>query len=213
MHIINQIAKNVSRYNRLRKWTLFLKEFPAVASARVLDVGYEDVEDLDLSNHLEKAYPYPSQIVALGITRPTLFRQRYKEVRTVIYDGTAFPFADHSFDLCWSNAVLEHVGNSARQRFFLTEIQRVARRGWVTTPNRWFPLELHSRSMFLHYLPKPIFDRYLRACGLGWCTGDYLHLLGRRQLVRLLGQAGITRFRIRANRLFGLVLDFVVIFE
>ena len=43
---------------------------------------------------------------------------------------------------------------------FLQELMRVARHGYVTTPNRYFPVETHTRVPLLHILlPKRIFDR------------------------------------------------------
>ncbi len=62
----------------------------------------------------------------------------------------------------WSNAVLEHVGTRDDQLLFLREVRRVGRRVFLTTPNRHFPVEVHTRTPLLHWLPKPVFERYLR---------------------------------------------------
>jgi hypothetical protein len=57
-----------------------------------------------------------------------------------------------------SAAVIEHVGSFARQCDFLKECCRVARRAvFVTTPNRWFPVEFHTILPLVHWLPKPAF--------------------------------------------------------
>lgn len=65
----------------------------------------------------------------------------------------------------------------------------------------------------VHWLPKPVCDRLLRRMGKGFAAGDYMHLLTRGALRRLLHAAGIARYRIFANRLAGLTLDFVVFFR
>jgi hypothetical protein len=36
---------------------------------------------------------------------------------------------------------------------------RVARRAFVTTPNRWFPLEVHTRLPLVHWLPDRVANR------------------------------------------------------
>lgn len=72
----------------------------------------------------------------------------------VAADGCALPFSNRSFDIVFSNSVIEHVGAAEEQRRFATEVQRVGRRYWVQTPNRWFPLEPHLLTPFLHYLPR-----------------------------------------------------------
>jgi len=179
----------------------------------VLDVGFSNKEYSDTDNFLEKHYPYPEQITALGIDEPTLFHKRYPAVRAVQYDGSIFPFPDQSFDICWSNAVVEHVGERDDQLRFLKEIRRVAQHGYITTPNKFFPVEVHTRVPLLHILlPKRLFDRFLRYIGKGWATGSYMRLLSKRDLDRLLRDAGFTSYRIVQNRIGLWTLDFVVLF-
>ena len=43
---------------------------------------------------------------------------------------------------------------SASQRRFAEEVARVGRAYWVQTPNRWFPVEQHLLTPFVHWLPK-----------------------------------------------------------
>jgi hypothetical protein len=210
------MAYRVSGFNRRRKWDLFLDRLAPRAEDRVLDVGFSDAEYSNNDNFIEKHYPHPGMLTALGIEEPVQFRTRYPNVTAVRYDGSAMPFPDKSFDLCWSNAVLEHVGSHANrvsaQVNFLSEIARVSRSAFVTTPNRWFPAETHTRTPFLHWLPKPMFDGYLKMRGQEWAAGDYMDLLSIKDLRSLLAAAGIAEYRIVRNRLMGFTLDFVVIF-
>jgi Methyltransferase domain len=52
----------------------------------------------------------------------------------VLGDGASLPFADRSFDLVFSNSVIEHVGGRAEQARFAREIARVGKQYWVQTP-------------------------------------------------------------------------------
>jgi SAM-dependent methyltransferase len=72
----------------------------------------------------------------------------------VLGDGTRLPFADASFDLVFSNSVIEHVGSREEQARFAAEIARVGKRYWVQTPNRHFPIEHHLWTPFVHWLPR-----------------------------------------------------------
>jgi len=176
-------------------------------------VGFSEEEGSSSSNFIEKHYPYPEMLTALGINVPVKFSKRYPKVAAVHYDGGVFPFEDKAFDLCWSNAVIEHVGDRNKQIDFLREIKRVSKRAFITTPNRFFPIEAHTRIPVLHYLPKRIFDKWLALIGKGWATGEYMHLLSLHDLKTLLSSADISEYKIIKNRLAGFTLDFVVIFS
>ena len=69
-------------------------------------------------------------------------------------DGRLLPFRDRSFDLVFSNSVIEHVGDAESQWRFAREVARVGRAWWVQTPNRWFPVEQHLLTPLLHWLPR-----------------------------------------------------------
>ena len=200
----------ISGWNRARKWQHFRDEIPLTEELVVLDVGFSTAEYQDADNFIEKHYPFPHRLTALTLDDPNSAAARYPDVRIVRYDGRTMPFADREFDVVWSNAVLEHVGGAERQIAFLRELDRVGTRHFITTPNRWFPVEVHTRVPLLHWLPKPYFDAYLRRRGHDWAAGEYMHLLGRGQLACMLRRAGIEKFHIRRNRVLGSTLDFIV---
>jgi len=205
------LAYTISAWNRQRKWKRFLKTFHPTQEMAVLDVGFNAVEYSKTDNFLEKHYPYQDRITALGIDDPTEFQKKYPKVRAVQYDGSIFPFEDSAFDICWSNAVIEHVGSYRDQVHFLKEIRRTSMHGFITTPNKYFPIEVHTRIPFLHWLPKQWFDACLRMMGKQWATGSYMRLLSKKELKKSLHEAGISSYTIVHNRLCGLTLDFIVI--
>ena len=76
-------------------------------------------------------------------------------------DGTKLPFNDASFDIAFSNSVIEHVGDWDKQMQFADEIRRVAKYYYVQTPNRWFFIEPHFISPLIHFLPRPVYRKLL----------------------------------------------------
>ncbi|MCX6744123.1 MAG: class I SAM-dependent methyltransferase [Candidatus Parcubacteria bacterium] len=202
----------ISSFNRERKYKLFLELMKPESQTSILDVGYTEEEYRPSDNLLEKSYAYPEKITALGIDQPTKFSARYLKVKAVVYDGKKFPFTNKQFDLCWSNAVLEHVGGEADQVLFLQEIKRVSKRAFISTPNKCFPIELHTKIPLLHWLPKPMFDRILKLIGKSWAAGEYMNLLNLKQVQDLLENAGITDYQIIKNKFLFWTIDFVIVF-
>ena len=183
-----RLADRISLRSRQRKLRLFLEEMRPASSSTVVDVGadelgFGDAPGCATMNFFEELYPWPERITAVGVHDGTAFRRRYPQVRYVQGDACALPFADREFDLYFSNAVIEHVGGEKRQRAFVREALRVAGRVFVTTPNRWFPLEVHTRLPLVHWLPEPAAHRAYELARKSWAKEN--RLLGPRELRRL----------------------------
>jgi ubiquinone/menaquinone biosynthesis C-methylase UbiE len=90
-----------------------------------------------------------------------------------VADGRNMPFGDNSFDIVFSNSVIEHLGDKKSQEQFAKEIRRVGKAYWVQTPNKMFLIEPHLITPFVHWflhrLPKKfqkIVLRYFTVWGL-----------------------------------------------
>jgi SAM-dependent methyltransferase len=178
-----RLADSVSLRSRRRKLGLLLDELQPTAETTVLDVGADELgfgegDGCATLNFLEELYPWPERITALGLQDGAGFRARYPHIRYVQGDACALPFADGEFDIVFSNAVIEHVGGRERQRLLVSEALRVGRRAFVTTPNRRFPLEVHTRLPFVHWLPQGVAHPMYDAVGKGFAKD--LHLLSPR---------------------------------
>jgi SAM-dependent methyltransferase len=206
------LASKVSAYNRARKWKIFNEVIHPVECTKILDVGYTEDEKSENNNYLEKHYPYLENITALGIEKPNRFQQLYPQIKCVTYNGKIFPFKNKEFDVVWSNAVIEHVGDINSQLLFLKEIKRVGKGAFITTPNKFFPIEVHSLTPLLHFLPKKLFDKYLKLIGKGWISGNYMNLLSLQKVKLILKRVGVTKYTIIKNKILFFTLDFVIIF-
>lgn len=134
------IGRQLARF-RGRRMLAFADAFHITAETRVLDVGGTP------------------EIWALLRVRPriTFVNMPQAGVRSagvVFASGCELPFRDGSFDVVFSNSVIEHVGDRAAQRRLADEVRRVGRRYYVQTPNRWFPIEPHLLTPFIHWLPR-----------------------------------------------------------
>lgn len=214
MSVIERIAYAISAKSRQKKYTQFLSLIAPQPTESIIDVGVNTTEYSATDNYLEKSYPYAEHITAVGQGDFTKFRERYPKVTALSGDGRALAFPDNTFDIAYSNAVIEHVGNFDDQRRFLSELYRVSHRGYLTTPNRHFPIELHTRIPLLHLLlHKKNFDTLVTKAGKPWAAGDYMSLLSESDLRRLFSEVGISHYTLIKNRFCGLPMTFTVVWH
>lgn len=191
----------ISRHFRRRRMARFAAEMGIGAETCVLDIGgtWDNWRLLDR----------PPRLVLLNTPRAAA--DLAGAPIWVAGDGRALPFRDGAFDVVFSNSVIEHVGDPGSQRQFAREVARVGRAYWVETPNRWFPVEQHLLTPFLHWLPRrwqralvPRFNWWRVLVPLPPDRRDFyidhylrdVRLLGPRQLRALFPDALILRERL-----------------
>lgn len=124
----------------------FLRAFEVTADTRVLDVGGNAGTWMNL--------PVRPRVTLVNLSPVAIGKHTGPAMQYVVGDGCKLPFRDQSFDIVFSNSVIEHLGNAYFQEAFAKEVARVGRRFYVQTPNRWFPIEPHLLTPFIHFSPK-----------------------------------------------------------
>lgn len=210
MNLYNQWILEIRKKSRIQKLNQIVKFLNPTSGDKMLEVGIADHEYSDVDNFLIKNYSYPNNITALSFGQAPFFAEKYPHVRLVSYN---FPLATDEFDIVHSNAVIEHVGQLNTQALFLSKLFRVARKGMITTPNKYFPIEVHTRIPFVHFLGKDIFDKFATTIGKGWATGDYMYLLSFNELNNLAQQVGLKNYFIVKNKFWGFTMTFTLKWE
>lgn len=178
------IPVRVATWQRRRMYAAFIEQSRVAAGDSILDIGVTSERTYDSSNYLEAWYPYKNKITAVGLDEAAFLEEQYPGVRFVQASGLNLPFRDRSFDVVHSSAVLEHVGAAENQQAFVRECARVARKVvFLTTPNRWFPIEFHTVLPLVHWLPKRAFRTLMRSCRREFFADESnLNLLSRSEL-------------------------------
>lgn len=114
------------------------------AETRILDVGGTPANWMLLSVR--------PRVTILNL--PRAVEENRESMTWIFADGCKLPFRDQSFDVIFSNSVIEHLGAESKREEYAREIARVGVRYFVQTPNRWFPIESHLLTPLIHFLPR-----------------------------------------------------------
>ena len=190
----------------------FMAEFTPAETDTILDVGVTSDRSYSSSNYLEALYPHKQRITAAGIDDAAFLEEMYPGMRYVRANALDLPFADGHFDFVHSSAVLEHVGSAENQARVVTECLRAARRGvCLTTPNRWFPIEVHTQLPLIHWLPKPWCRAIFRKTGYAFFADEAnLNLMTEHELRRIMTAHSACRFSFAPARLLGWTSNLVL---
>ncbi len=211
--VVWKATRKASIASRKRKFELFMEHMKPGAETTVLDVGVSGAAtDNRGENFLEEWYAFPRRITALGVDDLSKFQERYPCVQVVSGDGKSLPFSDKSFDIVFSNAVIEHVGDAENQKKFVAECLRAGKRVFLTTPARTFPLEAHTMIPFVHWLPRSLRNSIYRKLGrVHEGTGDNLVLLSGRSLRAVFPRDA--KVKIVRQRMLGMTTVLIAIAE
>jgi hypothetical protein len=167
---LKEFSHLYSRFNRRRKLRFLSGLISRHRLTTCLIVGAKPSSDSSkFDNQIERGLVQilPTVVVS-GIESESISWQGWVQA-----DALSLPFEDTLFDLVFSNAVIEHVGNEIEQMKFVNEHNRVGKNWVFTTPNRLFPIESHTQTLFIH----------MRR---GWMQGDVTRLLSKRDLKKIL---------------------------
>lgn len=177
-------ASRISMHIRRKMFTMFMTVIKPNENHKVLDIGVTSDTKYQESNYFEKLYPFKDKIVCVGTEDGSHLETQHLGIQFIqIVPQAPLPFQDREFDIAFCNAVIEHVGDSGEQNNFINEMLRVSNSFFITTPNRWYPVEFHTAIPLLHFLPKKNYRKILSLIGEAyWSKEENLNLLSKKEL-------------------------------
>lgn len=208
--MLRSLGRQFSTRARAARGALFRERLGITPDTRILDLGGGD------GGHLASIIPDHTNVTVADILPDDLARARdvygFKTIQLSAESFGDLPLANGEYDVVFCSSVIEHVtGPKAEmialddqaefrakawdvQRRFADELRRVAKRYFVQTPYRYFPIECHSwMPIFVDDLPRPTQRTLMRAVAPFWPADvqpDW-NLLNRYQMARLFPDAEI----------------------
>jgi ubiquinone/menaquinone biosynthesis C-methylase UbiE len=187
----------LNKYRR-KIHNIFLESFVFTKKTRIIDIGSTQLLD-EYENILLKKYKYKNNITCFSNQNLINLKKKYKKIKILQGDGRKTNLKKNSYDIAYSSATIEHVGSFLNQVKFIKEMLRVAKKGiFVTTPNRYFPFDLHTFLPLIHILPKKIHRRILKFFGYKFLSQEKnLNLLGKSDLTKICEKLKVSRYEIK----------------
>jgi hypothetical protein len=155
---IYSFYKVIGAHFRKRRRLWFFQTFRLTEATRILDVGGYPHNWYDL--------PVPARVTLLNIDAAPPAEEMRPNLTFVGGDGRDLPFPDQSFDIVYSNSVIEHLADFEDQQRFAKESRRVGNGVYVQTPNRSFPIEPHFIGPRLPGFPREWERSFFRYCSV-----------------------------------------------
>ena len=151
--------------SRFVEWVRQVGEYHPVGGSVVLSSGCGSAGDLlaFMQAGASRAYGIEVDPALTGLARMRFAGSPFASaVQVDCYDGGVLPYESDLVDIAFSMHVVEHTRNPAD---YLMELFRVLRPGgilFLDVPSRYYHLEQHTLLPFVHYLPPPSRDRFIR---------------------------------------------------
>jgi len=184
----------ILKFNRLKIQKIFNER---VKFKNLLDVGTTPTYD-EYNNIILHTFKNRNNITSLSNLDCSPLKKYFKKIKFVIGDAKKMKFKNCEFDVVFSSATIEHVGSKANQVKFIKECLRVSKKEvFITTPNKFYPIEFHTKLPLFHFLPSKIYRKILFHLGyLFFSKEKNLNLLTARDLKNICFFLKIKNYKI-----------------
>ena len=150
----------------------------------VLDIGTtSDIKNIS-SNFIVKNLKNIKNFYSISDQLITSSFFKKKLQKSITENFSEYEIENLKSDLVISNATIEHVGNYDNQKAMINNMIKLSKKMIIiSTPNRYHPLEFHTKIPFIHWLPKNIHRKILKNIKLTFFSKEEnLNLLSKSDL-------------------------------
>ena len=161
-----------------------------------LDIGTTDDDGFESSNYLIKNLRNIK--IYKSISNQKINSKFFSKILTKsITDNFSHEeIENYSSDLVISNATIEHVGDKNSQIKMTENIIKLSKKIFViTTPNRLYPFDFHTKMPLIHWLPKKIHRKILKFLGFNFLSKEKnLNLLTKKDLINIMKELNQNKY-------------------
>ena len=211
--IFFKIFQKIAFDARSEFFNLFLVNNKYSKYKSVIDIGSTPSIDEEQNIFLENTKDNQN-ITCLSNQDCRILQKKYKNIKNVIIgDARNTMLEKGSFEIVHSNATIEHVGSFENQVSFVREMLRISKESiFIQTPNRFYPIDLHTILPFIHWLPKKIHRKILKFLKKDFYSREEnLNLLTAKELKKICEILNIKKFKILKYKLLFLTSNLILI--
>ncbi len=200
--------------NRKKMFKIFENQIFTNQESKILDIGTTPSLD-EHENYLIHKYHWKKNLTCLSNEDCNILKSKYKEITLLKGDGRKVNLPNSSFDVVYSNATIEHVGSSINQIDFIKECIRLSRdKIFISMPNRYFPIDFHSKIPLIHMLPKNIHRRILKLLGDNFFRHEEnLNLLSKKDIIFFCQKLNIKKYKIIFHKFLFFTSNIILVIE
>ena len=193
---------------------LIISKIETIKINNLLDVGTTSDAEYESSNSITTNIKDLKEYKSLAIQdiENNFFHIKYK--RSITENFTNEDIEKMSADLVISTATIEHVGSEDNQIKMIENCSKLSKKIFViTTPNRFYPIEFHTKIPFIHWLPKKLHRILLKMIGLKeFSEESNLNLLSESDIINIFKKFDKKiKFSIHKIKLFGITSNYVIV--
>ena len=193
---------------------VLLKEFLIDKEIKdILDVGSTEDDNNESSNYLIKNLGVDKSYKSISDQSITsnFFSKVLK--KSITDSFTEDEIKNFQSDLVISNATIEHVGNFENQIKMCDNVINLSKKYFIImTPNRFHPLEFHTKIPIIHWLPKKIHRKILSFFGLKFFSEEKnLNLLSKYDFELIMNKLNQNKYEIKYINFFLMKSNLILI--
>ena len=180
----------------------------------MLDVGTTEDDSLKSSNFFIKKF---NNIKTKKIiSNQKIKKKKFKKIlnKSITSSFSKNEIKIFKSDLVVSSATIEHVGNYKKQIKMIKNIILLTKKiFFITTPNRFFPIDFHTKIPLLHLLPKKLHRLLLNFFFLKeYAKEENLNLISQKEINFFLKKINSKEFDIKILniKLLGLISNLII---